>query len=51
MKVLISDPIAKEAIEILKGAGIEPVEQTGLTPEDLIKVIPEYDGIIVRSAT
>ena len=51
MKVLISDPIAKEAIEILKSSGIEPVEQTGLAPEDLIKVIPEYDGIIVRSAT
>lgn len=51
MKVLISDPIAKEAIEVLKSSGIEPVEQTGLAPEDLIKVIPEYDGIIVRSAT
>jgi len=51
MKVLISDPIAKEAIEILKSAGIEPIEQTGLAPEDLIKVIPDYDGIIVRSAT
>ncbi len=51
MKVLISDPLAKEGIEILKSAGIEPVEQTGLAPEELIKVIPEYDGIIVRSAT
>lgn len=51
MKVLISDPIAKEAIEILKGSGIEPVEQTGLAPEELAKVIPAYDGIIVRSAT
>ncbi|UCD05380.1 MAG: 3-phosphoglycerate dehydrogenase [candidate division WOR-3 bacterium] len=51
MRVLISDPIAKEAIEILKSSGLEPVEQTGLAPEELIKVIPEYDGIIVRSAT
>ena len=51
MKVLVSDPIAKEAIEILKKAGIEAVEQTGLSPDDLIKAIPEYDGIIVRSAT
>ncbi len=51
MKVLISDPIAKEAIEVLKNAGIEAVEQPGLAPEDLIKAIPEYDGIIVRSAT
>lgn len=48
---MISDPIAKEAIEVLKNAGIEAVEQPGLAPEDLIKAIPEYDGIIVRSAT
>ncbi|UCD19201.1 MAG: 3-phosphoglycerate dehydrogenase [candidate division WOR-3 bacterium] len=51
MKVLVSDPIAKEAIEVLKKAGIDAVEQTGLTPEELIKVIPDYEGIIVRSAT
>jgi D-3-phosphoglycerate dehydrogenase len=51
MKVLVSDPIAKEAIEILKKAGIEAVEQAGLTPEELVKTIPTYDGIIVRSAT
>jgi D-3-phosphoglycerate dehydrogenase len=51
MKVLVSDPIAKEAIEILKNAGIEAVEQAGLAPEELIKVIPDYDAIIVRSAT
>jgi D-3-phosphoglycerate dehydrogenase len=51
MKVLVSDPLAKEGIEILKKAGIEVVEKTGLSPEDLAKVIPEFDGIIVRSAT
>lgn len=51
MKVLISDPIAKEGIEILKNAGIEAVEKTGLSPEELAKVIPGFDGIIVRSAT
>lgn len=51
MKVLVSDPIAKEAIEILKSAGIEVVEKTGLSPEELVKEIPEFDGIIVRSAT
>ncbi len=51
MKVLISDPIAKEGIEILKNAGIEAVEKTGLSPEELAKIIPDFDGIIVRSAT
>ncbi len=51
MKVLISDPIAKEGIEILKNAGFEVVEKTGMSPEELVKTIPEFDAIIVRSAT
>lgn len=51
MKVLVSDPLAKEGIEILKKAGIDVDEKTGLPAEELIKIIPEYDAIIVRSAT
>ncbi len=51
MKILISDPIAKEGIEILQKAGFEVVEKSGLPPEELIKIIPEFDAIIVRSAT
>ncbi|MBE0432730.1 3-phosphoglycerate dehydrogenase [candidate division WOR-3 bacterium] len=51
MKVLVSDPLAREGIEILKKSGIEVEEKTGLPPEELVKVIPEFDGIIVRSAT
>jgi len=51
MKVLVSDPIAPEGIEILKDAGIEVVEKTGLSPEELAKIISDYDGIIIRSAT
>ncbi len=51
MKVLISDPIAKEGIEILTKSGFEVVEKTGMPADELIKVIPEFDAIIVRSAT
>ncbi len=51
MKILISDPIAKEGIEFLQKAGFEVVEKPGLPPEELIKTIPEFDAIIVRSAT
>lgn len=51
MKVLVSDPIATEGVQILKDAGFEVVEKTGLPPEELAKVIPGFDGIIVRSAT
>jgi D-3-phosphoglycerate dehydrogenase len=51
MKVLISDPIAKEGVDLLKKSGLEVVEKAGLPPEELVKVIPEYHAIIVRSAT
>ena len=51
MKVLVSDPIAPQGVEILKNAGIEVTEQSGLSPEELAKIIPDYDAIIVRSAT
>ncbi len=51
MKVLISDPIAREGIEILKESGFEVVEKTGMAPEELIEAIPDFDAIIVRSAT
>lgn len=52
MKVLVSDNLSKQGIDILqKESGIEVDVNTGLTPEELIKIIPKYDGLIVRSAT
>ncbi|MFO7676666.1 MAG: hydroxyacid dehydrogenase [bacterium] len=51
MKVIITDPIAAKGVELLKAAGIEVSEQPGLPPDELIKAIPNYDAIIVRSAT
>ena len=50
-KVLISDPLAKEAVDILKKGGLEVVEKTGMKPEELIACIGEYNAIVVRSAT
>lgn len=51
MKVIITDPIAKQGVEILRAAGLEVDERAGLPPKELVKAIPAYDGIIVRSAT
>lgn len=51
MKVIITDPIAPEGVKILRDAGLTVDEKPGIAPEELIKVIPEYDAIIVRSAT
>jgi D-3-phosphoglycerate dehydrogenase / 2-oxoglutarate reductase len=52
MKILVSDNLSKLGVEILqKESGIEVDVNTGLAKEELIKIIPEYDGLIVRSAT
>ncbi|NPV14860.1 3-phosphoglycerate dehydrogenase [candidate division WOR-3 bacterium] len=51
MKVIITDPIAPEGVQILRSAGFTVDEKPGIAPDELLKVIPEYDAIIVRSAT
>ena len=51
-KVLISDSLSKEAIEILEREKEFKVDvNTKLTPDELKKVIKEYDALLVRSAT
>lgn len=51
-KVLVSDTIAPEGIEIFREApGIEVDVMTNLTPDELRGVIGEYDGLAIRSAT
>lgn len=51
MKVLISDNLAPIGAEILTRAGIEVDINTGLAPEALKKIISQYDGLVIRSAT
>jgi D-3-phosphoglycerate dehydrogenase len=51
MKVIITDPISPKGVEMLKAAGLEVTESPGLPPDELVKAIPAYDAIIVRSAT
>jgi len=48
-KVLVADPIAREAIEKIQNAGHEVDVKTGLSEDELINTIPPYDAIIVRS--
>lgn len=51
MKVLISDDLSGQGIEILKRAGLEVDVRSGMKPDELRAVIKDYDGLIVRSAT
>lgn len=50
MKILISDGIEDIGKKILINAGFEVTDKK-LTPEELLKEIPNYNAIIVRSAT
>ncbi len=50
-RVLVSDPLAQEAVDEMKAAGLEVDVKTDMSPEELIKTIPNYEAIVVRSAT
>lgn len=50
-KVLISDKMNKLAADIFKNKGCDVTEKFGMTPEELIKEIPKYDGLAIRSST
>lgn len=50
-KVLIADKLSPQAVEIFKKNHIETDVKTGLSPEELIKIIGDYDGLAIRSAT
>jgi len=49
-KVLIADKLAPAAVEIFHNRGLETETAIGLTREELIAKIPEFDGLAVRSA-
>jgi len=52
MKILVSDKLAEEGIEILRAEpGVEVDVKTGLKPDELKAIIGQYDGICVRSET
>ena len=49
-KVLVSDSIDQSGIDILSQVAQVDVK-TGLPVEELVKIIPEYDGLMIRSGT
>ena len=50
-KILISDKLYSGAKKILENFQIIVDEKIGLSNEDLLKTIPNYDGLIIRSST
>jgi D-3-phosphoglycerate dehydrogenase len=51
MKILVAEKIADGGIKLLKDAGHQVDIKLELTPEELVATIPEYEALIVRSAT
>ncbi|MBI2909771.1 MAG: phosphoglycerate dehydrogenase [Chloroflexi bacterium] len=49
-RILVADPVAEEGIDVLKPHAEVDVK-TGLKPEELLSIIGEYDGLVVRSET
>ena len=51
-KILVSDPLSTKGLEILEGAkNLKYDLKPGLSPEELKRVLPGYDAIIIRSET
>ena len=50
-RVLIADQLSPAALKIFKDRGVEADTKTGLSKDELIAIIGDYDGLAVRSAT
>ncbi|MBL8099962.1 MAG: hydroxyacid dehydrogenase [Anaerolineales bacterium] len=51
MKILICDKVEKEYIEQMRSAGLTVDVRDDISPEELLTVLPNYDGMVVRSRT
>ncbi len=52
-KVLVSDPIAAEGVVVLEKSGLfDQVDvRTGLNPDELHAILPQYHALVIRSMT
>jgi D-3-phosphoglycerate dehydrogenase/(S)-sulfolactate dehydrogenase len=50
-RVLVSDDLSPEAVRILREAGLEVDVKVGLKPDELERIVGDYDALAVRSAT
>ena len=50
-KVLISDSLSSQAVDIFRARGVEVDVKTGLKPDEIKAIIGDYDGLAIRSST
>src|SRR5688572_21147621 len=51
MKILICDKVENEYIEQMRSAGLTVDVRDDISPEELMTVLPNYEGMVVRSRT
>ncbi len=51
-KILISDSLAEQGIQVLEQApGIECLNRPGISPDELLELVRDVDGLVIRSNT
>jgi D-3-phosphoglycerate dehydrogenase len=50
-RILICDAVSSDALDVIRRNGHEVVEKTEMTPDELLATVPEFDAMVVRSAT
>jgi D-3-phosphoglycerate dehydrogenase len=50
-RVLVAEPLSETGLAVLRTAGLAADVRTDLTREALLAAIPDYDALVVRSAT
>ncbi len=50
-RVLIADKLSPAAVDIFRDRGVDADVITGLSKDELLKTVADYDGLAIRSAT
>jgi D-3-phosphoglycerate dehydrogenase len=50
MKILVADKLSQSGIDVLS-KDIDVDIKTGLSEDEIVKIVPDYEGLIVRSST
>ena len=48
VRVLISDPMSSQALNVFEQRGIEVVQTGKMTNEELVEMIPDFDGLAIQ---
>jgi D-3-phosphoglycerate dehydrogenase / 2-oxoglutarate reductase len=51
VRVLISDPMSSQAVNVFEERGIEVVQTGKISEEELLRLIPDFHGLAIRSSS